>query len=66
MTSIAPPIVELGRAADWSPLPLSIRDARRAAAPLRARGGPGCPAPPRARPCRPPAADGPPCSPPAA
>ncbi|MFD7029548.1 ABC transporter ATP-binding protein [Streptomyces sp. NPDC059917] len=36
-SSIAPPIVELGRAAGWSPLPLSIRDARRAAAPLRAR-----------------------------
>ncbi|MFJ9134890.1 ABC transporter ATP-binding protein [Streptomyces sp. NPDC102256] len=35
--SIAPPIVELGRAAGWSPLPLSIRDARRAAAPLRTR-----------------------------
>ncbi|MEU6383887.1 ATP-binding cassette domain-containing protein [Streptomyces bauhiniae] len=35
--SIAPPIVELGRAAGWSPLPLSIRDARRAAATLRAR-----------------------------
>ncbi|MER5569813.1 ATP-binding cassette domain-containing protein [Streptomyces goshikiensis] len=36
-SSIAPPIVELGRTAGWSPLPLSIRDARRAAAPLRAR-----------------------------
>ncbi|MFJ6727851.1 ABC transporter ATP-binding protein [Streptomyces sp. NPDC091281] len=35
--SIAPPIVELGRAAGWDPLPLSVRDARRAAAPLRAR-----------------------------
>ncbi|MFI2640753.1 ABC transporter ATP-binding protein [Streptomyces sp. NPDC018610] len=35
-STIAPPIVELGRAAEWSPLPLSIRDARRAAAPLRA------------------------------
>ncbi|MER6516770.1 ATP-binding cassette domain-containing protein [Streptomyces sp. NPDC001553] len=34
-SSIAPPIVELGRAAGWTPLPLSIRDARRAAAPLR-------------------------------
>ncbi|WP_433395160.1 ABC transporter ATP-binding protein [Streptomyces sp. CA-146814] len=34
-SSIAPPIVELGRAAHWSPLPLSVRDARRAAAPLR-------------------------------
>ncbi|QES46964.1 cobalt ABC transporter ATP-binding protein [Streptomyces venezuelae] len=36
-SSIAPPIVELGRTAGWTPLPLSIRDARRAAAPVRAR-----------------------------
>ncbi len=34
---VAPPVVELGRLAGWSPLPLSVRDARRAAAPLRAR-----------------------------
>ncbi|MEK2493458.1 ATP-binding cassette domain-containing protein [Kitasatospora purpeofusca] len=34
-TAIAPPVVELGRLAGWSPLPLSVRDARRAAAPLR-------------------------------
>jgi energy-coupling factor transport system ATP-binding protein len=33
---VAPPIVDLARLAGWSPLPLSIRDARRAAAPLRA------------------------------
>lgn len=32
---VAPPVVELGRLAGWSPLPLSVRDARRAAAPLR-------------------------------
>ena len=32
---IAPPIVELGRLAGWSPLPLTIRDARRCAAGLR-------------------------------
>ncbi|HTW20687.1 MAG TPA: ATP-binding cassette domain-containing protein [Mycobacteriales bacterium] len=32
---VAPPIVDLGRLVGWSPLPLSIRDARRAAAPLR-------------------------------
>jgi energy-coupling factor transport system ATP-binding protein len=31
---VAPPIVELGRLAGWSPLPMSVRDARRAAAPL--------------------------------
>ncbi|HEX2902027.1 MAG TPA: ATP-binding cassette domain-containing protein [Jatrophihabitans sp.] len=36
-TSIAPPVVELGRLAGWRPLPLSVRDARRAAAPLRTR-----------------------------
>ncbi|GCD97695.1 ABC transporter ATP-binding protein [Embleya hyalina] len=34
---IAPPVVELGRLAGWSPLPLSVRDARRLAAPLRER-----------------------------
>jgi energy-coupling factor transporter ATP-binding protein EcfA2 len=33
---IAPPVVELGRAARWDPLPLSIRDARRSAHELRA------------------------------
>ena len=32
---IAPPVVELGRIAGWSPLPLSVRDARRVAGPLR-------------------------------
>ena len=34
---IAPPVVELGRIAGWRPLPLSVRDARRRAGPLRAR-----------------------------
>ncbi len=34
---VAPPIVELGRLAGWEPLPLSVRDARRIAAPLRER-----------------------------
>lgn len=32
---IAPPVVELGRWAGWSPLPLSVRDARRYASDLR-------------------------------
>jgi energy-coupling factor transport system ATP-binding protein len=32
---VAPPVVALGRLAGWAPLPLSVRDARRAAAPLR-------------------------------
>ncbi|MET9253950.1 ATP-binding cassette domain-containing protein [Streptomyces sp. NPDC003717] len=49
-SSIAPPIVELGRAAGWSPLPLSIRDARRAAAPLRTRLAGAEPRPIRAAP----------------
>jgi len=43
-SQVAPPIVELGRLAGWRPVPLSVRDARRRAAPLRARlaeaGGP--------------------------
>ncbi len=34
---IAPPVVELGRVAGWRPLPLSVRDARRLAGPLRER-----------------------------
>jgi energy-coupling factor transport system ATP-binding protein len=34
---VAPPVVELGRLAGWSPLPLSVRDARREAGPLRER-----------------------------
>jgi energy-coupling factor transport system ATP-binding protein len=34
--TVVPPIVELGRACRWDPLPLSVRDARRDAAPLRA------------------------------
>ncbi len=33
--SVAPPVVRLGRLAGWDPLPLSVRDARRAARPLR-------------------------------
>ncbi|MEO7060569.1 MAG: ATP-binding cassette domain-containing protein, partial [Lapillicoccus sp.] len=36
-TAIAPPIIELGRAFGWDPLPLSVRDARRVAGPLRER-----------------------------
>ncbi|OKI96792.1 ABC transporter ATP-binding protein [Kitasatospora sp. CB01950] len=44
-TAIAPPVVRLGRLAGWQPLPLSVRDARRAAAPLRERLA-GLPVPP--------------------
>jgi energy-coupling factor transport system ATP-binding protein len=36
-SSIAPPVVELGRLAGWDPVPLSVRDARRLAGPLRDR-----------------------------
>jgi energy-coupling factor transport system ATP-binding protein len=37
VSPVAPPIVDLGRLADWSPLPLSVRDARRRSGPLRLR-----------------------------
>ncbi|WAX58047.1 ATP-binding cassette domain-containing protein [Jatrophihabitans cynanchi] len=36
-TPIAPPVVELGRALGWDPLPLTVRDARRPAVALRER-----------------------------
>jgi energy-coupling factor transport system ATP-binding protein len=36
-TSVAPPVVELGRLLEWSPLPMSVRDARRKAGPVRER-----------------------------
>ena len=37
---LAPPVVRLGRSLGWSPLPLSVRDARRQAATLRDTVGP--------------------------
>lgn len=37
VSPVHPPVVALGRLAQWSPLPLSVRDARRKAAPLRER-----------------------------
>ncbi|MDQ1250440.1 MAG: energy-coupling factor transport system ATP-binding protein, partial [Actinomycetota bacterium] len=37
LSPVAPPVVQLGRLAGWSPLPVSVRDARRLARPLRAR-----------------------------
>jgi energy-coupling factor transport system ATP-binding protein len=50
-TPIAPPLVELGRAVGWDPLPLSTRDARRDAGPVRERlelvGPPNDPPQPR-------------------
>nr|WP_238345028.1 ATP-binding cassette domain-containing protein [Actinopolymorpha cephalotaxi] len=39
-SSVAPPVVALGRLAGWDPLPLSVRDARRMAGPLRERLAP--------------------------
>ena len=33
--TIAPPVVHLGRAVGWDPAPITVRDARRQAAPLR-------------------------------
>lgn len=46
---VAPPIVELGRLAGWRPLPLSVREARRVAGPLRRRLAGSAP-PPRPAP----------------
>ncbi len=46
VSPVHPPVVSLGRLAGWSPLPLSIRDARRRSAPLLARLSPAAsPAP---------------------
>lgn len=40
VSPVVPPIVELGRVAGWSPLPLAVRDARRRARDLAARLAP--------------------------
>ncbi|MFJ1562744.1 ABC transporter ATP-binding protein [Streptomyces erythrochromogenes] len=40
VSPVCPPVVSLGRLAGWSPLPLSVRDARRQAAPLLSRLAP--------------------------
>ena len=45
-STVAPPVVELGRLAGWRPLPLSVREARRLSRPLRERLAAG-PAPGR-------------------
>ncbi|MFF9847685.1 ABC transporter ATP-binding protein [Streptomyces litmocidini] len=37
VSPVHPPVVALGRLAGWEPLPLTVRDARRRAAPLKAR-----------------------------
>jgi energy-coupling factor transport system ATP-binding protein len=48
-TSVAPPVVELGRLEGWRPLPLSVRDARRRVGPLRQRLSLAVPSTPRRR-----------------
>ncbi|MFD5079469.1 ABC transporter ATP-binding protein [Streptomyces sp. NPDC058371] len=45
VSPVFPPVVDLGRLAGWSPLPLTVRDARRAAGPLRERLAPLTPDP---------------------
>jgi energy-coupling factor transport system ATP-binding protein len=49
LSPVHPPVVALGRLAGWSPLPLSVRDARRRAAGLRDRLAGRAPAPVLAR-----------------
>ena len=49
-SEVAPPVVELGRLAGWTPLPLSIRDARRRAGPLLERLAGSSPSAHRVRP----------------
>ncbi|MEV7279598.1 ATP-binding cassette domain-containing protein [Streptomyces sp. NPDC093111] len=46
VSPVHPPVVALGRLAGWDPLPLSVRDARRAAGALRERLAGAHPAPP--------------------
>ncbi|MFJ4864016.1 ABC transporter ATP-binding protein [Streptomyces sp. NPDC088748] len=71
VSPVHPPVVALGHLAGWSPLPLSIRDARRRSAPLLTRlsppaspapsnasGHPSPPASPAAGPARPAASQG--------
>jgi energy-coupling factor transporter ATP-binding protein EcfA2 len=48
-TRVAPPVVELGRMFGWTPLPLSVRDARRQVGPVRDQLG-GRSVPPLRRP----------------
>ncbi|RZB16339.1 ATP-binding cassette domain-containing protein [Streptomyces sp. F001] len=61
VSPVYPPVVDLGRLAGWSPLPLTVRDARRRAADLRARldgrepDGTPAPPPPSSATRRPPA-----------
>ncbi|MFH8885126.1 ABC transporter ATP-binding protein [Streptomyces californicus] len=48
VSPVRPPVAELGLLAGWDPLPLSVRDARRAAGGLRERLAGAAPAHPRA------------------
>ncbi|MGW7354431.1 ABC transporter ATP-binding protein [Streptomyces sp. NPDC054784] len=59
LSPVRPPVAELGALAGWSPLPLSVRDARRRAAPLRDRlpAAPSRPTRTDPAPGAPPAAD---------
>ena len=51
VAAVRPPVIELGQLADWHPLPLSVRDARRRAAGLRTRlSQVSVPVPPRRSP----------------
>ncbi|MFC9431718.1 ABC transporter ATP-binding protein [Streptomyces sp. NPDC056987] len=63
VSPVRPPVVALGRLNGWEPLPLSVRDARRAAAGLRERLAGATPepmaAPPVAVPARPESPPGP-------
>ncbi|MEV6673614.1 ATP-binding cassette domain-containing protein [Streptomyces sp. NPDC051162] len=43
VSPVHPPVVALGKLAGWSPLPLSVRDARRRSAPLKERLGASAP-----------------------
>ncbi len=50
---VQPPVVELGRHLNWQPLPLSVREARRSARPLRERLARMPATAPRSRPAAP-------------
>ncbi|MDX3754038.1 ABC transporter ATP-binding protein [Streptomyces mirabilis] len=56
VSPVYPPVVDLGRLAGWSPLPLTVRDARRRAGSLRERLTELVPRPRTARPTAPRAA----------
>ncbi|MDT7844690.1 ABC transporter ATP-binding protein [Streptomyces justiciae] len=49
VSPVYPPVVDLGRMAGWSPLPLTVRDARRRAGDLREQLNPGTTDAPKGR-----------------